>query len=112
MAPPLWSWQAKSRAADWAGCCAACAAAEGCAHWTWSARNAPLYCHLHGASATANKGSGHISGSMQTAAQALVVPAAARAQCGGGVTNGTRPGADYASVKIWAHSSSKIWSVG
>ena len=56
----------QTQANDWATCCAACATKDGCLHWVFSERNPPdSRCHLHNASATANSGGGHISGTMR-----------------------------------------------
>jgi len=56
----------KTMSADWAACCADCAAEPKCVHWTWGESNKPNYCHLHDGTATHNKDvtSGRFSGSV------------------------------------------------
>lgn len=46
----------KSKAATWGDCCDACGKNGQCERWAWSAKNAPLTCHMHTAKAQEGDG--------------------------------------------------------
>ena len=56
----------QTAAASWGACCADCASAPGCVHWTWSENNPRAkLCHLHSATATGpNASTDRVSGSI------------------------------------------------
>jgi hypothetical protein len=59
----------RDKSATWAECCAVCNADSSCVHWVWSPKNAPHYCHLHGAKATLSTNPESVCGSKQPASE-------------------------------------------
>ena len=53
----------RTTAATWGECCVACGSDDGCESWVWSEKNAPHYCHLHGANAKSATNPASVCGS-------------------------------------------------